>query len=945
MSIFNLNGELYETFACICKLAGSSPNGSPRRALGSDGFAFPLQIPFHLTAGRRHECAMNGQDISPVFLISPSLSSVSYRPSGSSMTVVVNLDVQPSSVCLWTNAATNDITKWSPIPLSRSIEAEDTYNVTFKVPDNSGQYEFTVFAVFPNAPQQVWASSFGENGRITVYDSNHWNENAEEMLKNVLSIEPSPSFTSYAPQAERVHHHNSARPHYSFLDFDVRSSSPSKIVLHDLVQYTFLRRKSVYWFEPYTGKSKLPVGFNEIDIVWLLFRNLRGQWVLIVPIFGPEDRSGLTLKVNSGNELVIRPLKRCVKAELCVGVLEAEGSVWDLFSLLPKHIRNRKCLSTPRDIPTSAILSCPQELSSQMADRLKLSPPPSFHHYLGFCTWDAFYTSVSHDGLISALYSLGSANIPVSYIIIDDGWQSTQSNDKTLKSFDPDPVKFSSGMHQLIKDILRISELKWVGVWHSILGYWRGIDPNGELAKQFKLRKVHVDGEMWIIHEDDVGRFYDVFYSILKSWGVAFVKVDGQAILEQIDSTLSDSESIMIPYLSALRIASAKHFSQDSVIYCMAHSPPLIFSRFILNSEVEFDHNTTGPFLRNSDDFFPKDLPSHSWHIYTNSINNLFTSTFVSPDWDMFQSSHQYAEIHAVSRVFNGTLFYICDLVDRHNPTLLRRCIARDDGLIGTSWQRPALPSMDCFFRQSDVDILKLTNVSFRMVQDRLVKVGAVLAFNLTDSTKMVTISPSEVAGFMHSLEAQSQNEHTLPDSEISHVVYSYKQQKPVSFISNILLQNYVIQLRPQDFDIFYFIPVSMSNHPLADQKPSLGSDSSILVSALSLHPQYHGPTLIQQTSLTSNLSLNSLTFHVLLRHCMNGMTLIVLLKSDKKIDRSLIKVFVGKEPVKPDKFISKCALYLCNRAWTAFSTAKNRTKRCSMGFHLSWSFYRQLCR
>jgi hypothetical protein len=51
---------------------------------------------------------------------------------------------------------------------------------------------------------------------------------------------------------------------------------------------------------------------------------------------------------------------------------------------------------------------------------------------------------------------------------------------------------------------------------------------------------------------------------------------------------------------------------------------------------------------RNSDDFFPNEMKSHSWHIYANAINSLLTSQLeFTGDWDMFQSDHVFAEYHA----------------------------------------------------------------------------------------------------------------------------------------------------------------------------------------------------------------------------------------------------------------------------------------------------------
>ncbi|CAG8723045.1 4503_t:CDS:2, partial [Scutellospora calospora] len=67
------------------------------------------------------------------------------------------------------------------------------------------------------------------------------------------------------------------------------------------------------------------------------------------------------------------------------------------------------------------------------------------------------------------------------------------------------------------------------------------------------------------------------------------------------------------------------------------------------------DTSTSRPLFRNSDDYFPNIDESHTWHIYVNSINSLWTSTMFSIlDWDMFQSHHRFGEYHAAARAISG---------------------------------------------------------------------------------------------------------------------------------------------------------------------------------------------------------------------------------------------------------------------------------------------------
>lgn len=54
---------------------------------------------------------------------------------------------------------------------------------------------------------------------------------------------------------------------------------------------------------------------------------------------------------------------------------------------------------------------------------------------------------------------------------------------------------------------------------------------------------------------------------------------------------------------------------------------------------------------RSSDDFWPRDVASHTTHVAINAGNSVFMAALVQPDWDMFQSQHPAALLHASARV------------------------------------------------------------------------------------------------------------------------------------------------------------------------------------------------------------------------------------------------------------------------------------------------------
>lgn len=73
-------------------------------------------------------------------------------------------------------------------------------------------------------------------------------------------------------------------------------------------------------------------------------------------------------------------------------------------------------------------------------------------------------------------------DLSVRWMLIDDGW--FPAKDAMISRFSPDTKKFPHGFKQMINDIKQSGNVKWFGVWHALMGYWSGILPESELAKQ-----------------------------------------------------------------------------------------------------------------------------------------------------------------------------------------------------------------------------------------------------------------------------------------------------------------------------------------------------------------------------------------------------------------------------------------------------------------------------
>eukprot|EP00249_Psilotum_nudum_P014368 c24785_g2_i1 orf=177-1085(+) len=76
----------------------------------------------------------------------------------------------------------------------------------------------------------------------------------------------------------------------------------------------------------------------------------------------------------------------------------------------------------PFKVLTGAVKSVEKHLRTFVhRERKKL---PGILDYFGWCTWDAFYTDVTAEGVQEGLESLAEGGAPPRFLIIDDGWQS-----------------------------------------------------------------------------------------------------------------------------------------------------------------------------------------------------------------------------------------------------------------------------------------------------------------------------------------------------------------------------------------------------------------------------------------------------------------------------------------------------------------------------------------
>lgn len=298
---------------------------------------------------------------------------------------------------------------------------------------------------------------------------------------------------------------------------------------------------------------------------------------------------------------------------------------------------------------------------------------------LTFCTWNSLGQDLSEEKILSALATLRNNGIRIANLIIDDNWQSLDNEgctqfERGWMCFEANKKGFPNGLRHTISRIREENpSVEHIAVWHALMGYWGGISPVGVLAEKYQTKIVKkVDGVaggyMTVIDPDDIQRFYNDFYSFLSNAGIDSVKSDAQFFLDLLENP-EDRRRFTTAYQDAWYIAMLKNF-QARAISCMSQVPQIIF-----HSHVPTDKPRL--ILRNSDDFFPDVESSHTWHVFCNAHNALFTQRLnVVPDWDMFQTSHPYAFFHAAARCVSGGPIYITDVPGKHNFDLINQMAA-----------------------------------------------------------------------------------------------------------------------------------------------------------------------------------------------------------------------------------------------------------------------------
>ncbi|KAI5310635.1 hypothetical protein KEM55_004277 [Ascosphaera atra] len=434
----------------------------------------------------------------------------------------------------------------------------------------------------------------------------------------------------------------------------------------DTVKFSAIVRDWTAWVRPRHGGAKFSV---PEDIILVSFLRKDGAHFALL---GLSDANAITVFQSGENGEVIINVRNDNDCAADFTVYAAVGPSFD--------------------IATSAVLYEARKTVEGWGNAVEKTPSTdnrddalneSWFDGLTYCTWNSLGQNLTADKVYEALKSLRENDIHIANLIIDDNWQTLDRKGEPFstrrwKRFEADSQEFPEGLKGTVANIRKENpNLENIAVWHALMGYWNGICPDSEIAKKYKTKTVEkiahedhemIGGPMDIIDADDVHRFYDDFYAFLADSGITAVKTDVQFYVDCLINP-EDRRRHNFAFQDAWAKATLKHLN-GRAISCMSQTPQIIFHS-------QLPTNRPRTLLRTSDDFFPEVKESHPWHVFCNAHTSLLAKHLNAiPDWDMFQSNHEFADYHAAARCLSGGPVYITDYPGKHDHKLVKQMTA-----------------------------------------------------------------------------------------------------------------------------------------------------------------------------------------------------------------------------------------------------------------------------
>lgn len=346
--------------------------------------------------------------------------------------------------------------------------------------------------------------------------------------------------------------------------------------------------------------------------------------------------------------------------------------------------------------------------------------------YLGWCSWEHYHFDIDEQKLLDDLKQIDASDLPVRFVLIDDGHLKSKS--QRLTSFYPDEKKFPGGWGKIM-GMKRQDKIKWMGLWYNFTGYWQGISPDNDFSQTtrdalYPYRETLLPGK----DSARIVQFFHEYLKSLKDFGFDFLKIDNQSFM--LPLYMGDTEVIDRARNCNIALEEEAHRQGIGLINCMAQN--------VLN----VDNTRYSGVARVSIDYKKFDLAMAKSHLYQSYVNTLLQGQTVWPDHDMFHSSDSICGgMMARSKAVSGGPVYLSDAPADFKEELIWPLVDTRGKLFRP--QAPAVPFPD------ELGINPMfSGKAFRVFAPVGDEAMAIVYYNLNDektaSSVRATISPQD---------------------------------------------------------------------------------------------------------------------------------------------------------------------------------------------------------
>ncbi|NWK56975.1 hypothetical protein HW115_15235 [Verrucomicrobiaceae bacterium N1E253] len=320
---------------------------------------------------------------------------------------------------------------------------------------------------------------------------------------------------------------------------------------------------------------------------------------------------------------------------------------------------------------------------------------PGMFHYLGWCSWEEFRKKISSKALVKMHQTLEQNELPIRYMLIDDGHFSPQ----TLM---PLKTTFPQG-YKPLTNLRNEDGIKWIGMWHALAGNANAMHPGTPPELAEVMMTLPNGRALPKPDEQSIRAFMEYLVSRSEKDGVDFLKVDfcgtllayyagtasGKVVTQfpaSNENAIANPHATTVKYSRIYQEVVAKHF--DGLLNCNWHTP-----QFIFNS----GENVVG---RCSSDY-KLSVEKASEHLHMSYGTMPWLGQVAWGDHDMFHSGDPVAaRVMAISKALSGGPVYLSDNPGHLVPEVVWPLCYQDGKLLRPL--APGAPVPEDIFRESE---------------------------------------------------------------------------------------------------------------------------------------------------------------------------------------------------------------------------------------------------